>query len=262
MQSKVVLITGASSGIGAAAAREFARLGARAALVARRADRLHALAAELGPNAHALPADVTQRADRERVIAATLERFGRIDVLFNNAGAARLGWLETLTAEEVEAQIQLNLLAVIELTRLALPPMLAERSGHIINHASVAGHVGTPTYSVYCATKAAVIAFSEALRREVGPCGLWVSVLAPGGVAETEFARVAGIQRRTRLTTPRFLQPTAAEVARAVVRLVRHPQRELTLPWPMRVAAWINRTFPALTDWVVTEGFTKRERQP
>ena len=261
MNDRVILITGASSGIGAATAREFARHGARVALAARRAERLHTLAAELGPNAYVLPADVTQHADRERIVTATLERFGRIDVLFNNAGAGRVGWLETLSAEEVEKQIQLNLLAVIELTRLALPHMLAQRSGHIINHASMAGHVGVPTYSVYCATKAAVLAFSESLRREVGPFGVRVSVLAPGTVAETEFGEAAGVQRRTRLTMPRFLQPTAGDVARAVVGLVRQPQRELIVPWPMRVAAWFNRAFPTLTDWIVTEAFTKRERK-
>ncbi|MGQ0601141.1 MAG: SDR family NAD(P)-dependent oxidoreductase [Anaerolineales bacterium] len=261
MNNKIILITGASSGIGAAAAREFVRQGAQVALVARRADRLAALAEELGPNALAITADVTQRADRERIIAATLEHFGRIDVLFNNAGAARLGWLETLMAEEVETQIQLNLLAVIELTRLVLPHMLARKSGHIINHASMAGLVGTPTYSVYCATKAGVRAFSEALRREVSPFGVHVSVLSPGGVAETEFAEVAGIHRRTRLATPRFLQPKSTDIARAVVGLVRHPQREVIVSWPMRVAAWINATFPALTDWVVTEVFIKRERR-
>jgi hypothetical protein len=260
MNTRVVLITGASSGIGAATARECVRHGARVVLVARRADRLEALTRELGPNVFAIVADVTQRVDRERVVAQALEHAGHIDVLFNNAGAGRLGWLETLTVEAVETQVQLNLLAVVELTRLMLPHMLARRHGHIINHASLAGLIGTPTYSVYCATKAAVFAFSESLRREVGPLGVRVSVLAPGGVAGTEFAEIAGLHRRTRLTTPRFLQPTAADIARAVVGLVHRPRRTLIIPWPMGVAAWLNATFPALTDWIVTEVFTKRER--
>jgi NADP-dependent 3-hydroxy acid dehydrogenase YdfG len=260
LSGQVVLITGASSGIGAAAAREFARAGAQVALAARRAERLEALAHELGPAALPVPADLTQRADRERLVAETLAHFGRIDVLVNNAGLGRLGWLETLTAEEIEAQVNVNLLALMDLTRLVLPPMLARRSGHIVNIASLAGHIGAPTYAVYCATKFGVRGFSEALRREVAPFGVRVSWISPGGVAGTEFGERAGLRRRTRLTTPRRLQPTAEDVARAVVRMVRQPRREVILPWLLRLTVWINALLPGLTDRVVAEAFTKRER--
>lgn len=260
LSGKVVLITGASSGIGAATAREFARAGAQVALAARRAERLEALAHELGPAALPVPADLTRRADRERLVAETLARFGRIDVLVNNAGLGRLGWLETLAAEEIEAQVNVNLLALMDLTRLALPPMLARRSGHIVNIASLAGHIGAPTYAVYCATKFGVRGFSEALRREVAPFGVHVSLISPGGVAGTEFGERAGLRGRTWLTTPRWLQPAAEDVARTVVEVVCRPRREIILPWPLRMAAWLNRVFPALTDWVVVEAFTKRER--
>lgn len=257
---QVVLITGASSGIGAAAAREFACTGARLALTARRVERLEALAHELGPAALPVPADLTRRNERERLVAETLAYFGQIDVLINNAGLGRLGWLETLTVEEIEAQVNVNLLALMDLTRLVLPTMLARRSGHIVNIASLAGHIGSPTYAVYCATKFGVRGFSEALQREVTPFGVRVSLISPGGIAGTEFGERAGLQRRTRLTTPRGLQPTAEDVARAVAGVVRQPRREVILPWLLRVAVWINRVFPTLTDWVVAEAFTKRER--
>lgn len=257
---KMVLITGASSGIGAAIARAFAEAGAQVTLAARRAERLEALARVLGPAIWPVPVDLTQPAERERLIAETLAHFGRIDVLVNNAGLGRLGWLETLTAEEVTEQVELNLLALMDLTRRALPTMLARRSGHIVHVASLAGHIGAPTYSVYSATKFGVRGFADALRREVGPFGINVSLVSPGGVSGTEFGERAGLHRRTQLTTPRWLQPSAEDVARAVVGVVCRPRREVVLPWLLHVPLWINALLPGLTDWLVTEVFTKRER--
>lgn len=261
LHDRVVLITGASSGIGAASARAFARHGARLALTARRADRLAALARDLSTEALILPADLAQPGDVERLVEATLARFGRVDVLVNNAGAARLGWLEQLTADEVAGQVQLNLLSVIELTRRVLPGMLARGSGHVITMASLAGHIASPTYTVYAATKFAVRGFSEALRREVEPFGVRVSVISPGGVAATEFAERAGLHRRTGLTTPRWLRPRADDVARAVVGVVQHPRREVIVPWPLHAAVWLNALLPGLVDWLVMQVFTRRERR-
>ncbi len=264
LNGQVVLITGASSGIGAATAREFARAGAQVVLAARRVERLEALAHELGPAAWPIPSDLTRRGDRERLVAEALAHFGRVDVLVNNAGCGRLGWLEQLSAEEVEEQVALNLLALMDLTRLTLPHMLARRSGHIVNVASLAGHIGSPTYTVYCATKFGVRGFSEALRREVESFGVRVSLISPGGVSGTEFAAHAGLRPgprpRTRLTTPRWLQPTAADVAHAVAETVRRPRREVVLPWLLHLPAWINALLPGPTDRLVAEVFTKRER--
>jgi short-subunit dehydrogenase len=260
LSRKVVLITGASSGIGAAAAWEFAQAGAQVALAARRVERLERLARALGPAAWPLPADLTQQAERERLVSRVLAHFGQIDVLVNGAGLGRLGWLETLTADEVAEQVALNLLALVDLTRLVLPPMLARRSGHIVNVASLAGHIGSPTYSVYSATKFGVRGFSDALRREVGPFGVRVTVVSPGGVSGTEFGEHAGLERRTQLTTPRWLQPSAEEVARALVGVVQRPRNEVVIPWLLHLPIWINALLPGLTDWAVTEVFTKRER--
>ena len=265
IQGKVVVITGASAGIGAATAREFARAGAHVVVAARRLDRLQALAAEIeamstGAQALAVAADLSQLVDIEKLIAQTLARFGRIDVLFNNAGFGRLGWLEKLDpVKDIQAQVNVNVLGVLQTTRLALPHMQAQAGGHIINMASVAGLVGTPTYSIYAACKFAVRGFSEALRREVAPWNIRVSVIYPGGV-ETDFAEHAGIQRKTKVTTPKFMRLTPEQVAQAVVGLVRHPRRELVITWPFRLSVWLNTVWPGLVDWTTIRRFTEVER--
>jgi len=265
LHNQVVIVTGASSGIGEATARAFGREGARVVLAARRLDRLEVLAGEIqnsspGAQAAAVAADLSQLADIQNLVAQTLQRFGRIDVLFNNAGFGRLGWLETLDpVKDIEAQLAVNLLGVIQTTRQVLPVMIGQKSGHVINMASMSAFVGTPTYSIYAASKFAVRGFSEALRREVAPWGIRVSVIYPGGVA-TEFASHAGIQRKTGATTPRWMVLSADDVARTVVGLARHPRPGLIVPWPHRLSAWLNQWFPALVDWATINRFTVPER--
>jgi uncharacterized protein len=153
-----------------------------------------------------------------------------------------------------------NVLGLIQTTRLALPHMQAQRGGHIINMASVAGLVATPTYSIYAASKFAVRGFSEALRREVAPWNIKVSVIYPGGV-ETEFAEHAGIRRKTGMTTPKIMRLTAEQVAEAVVGLARRPRRQVVIPWPFRLSAWVNSVCPWLVDWTTVRGFTEVERR-
>jgi short-subunit dehydrogenase len=261
----VVIVTGASSGIGEATARAFGREGAQVVLAARRLDRLEQLAHEidqLGTGAQALPvaADLSRLDDIQRLVATTRDRFGRIDVLFNNAGFGRLGWLEDLDpVKDIEAQMQVNVLGVIQTTRQVLPVMQAQRSGHVINMASVAGLVATPTYTIYAAAKFAVRGFSEALRREVAPWGIRVSVIYPGGVA-TEFGAHAGIKRKTKATTPAWMRLTAEQTADAVVGLARHPRRGLVITWPFRLSVWLNLIAPAIVDWTTINNFTVPER--
>jgi short-subunit dehydrogenase len=266
LAGKIVIVTGASSGIGAATARAFAAAGAHVAAAARRLDRLEALRDECAQKGHAgrvlpLAADLSRQADIENVVAQTLATFGRIDVLFNNAGFGRLGWLETLDpVSDIQAQVQVNLLGMLQMTRQVLPHMQKQRAGHILNMASVAGLVGTPTYSIYAACKFAVRGFSEALRREAAPWNIRVSVIYPGGVA-TEFGAQAGIRRRTATTTPRLMRLTAEQTAQAVVGLVRRPRRGLVIAWPFRVVVWLNAWFPGMMDWVMIKRFTEVERK-
>lgn len=265
VHGKVVIVTGASSGIGAATAREFGKAGARVVLAARRLDRLETLAAEIegmanGAGALAVAADLSKLGDIQNVIDQTLGRFGRIDVLFNNAGFGRLDWLENLDpVKDIQAQVNVNVLGVLQTTRLVLPHMQAQKGGHIINMASVAGLVGTPTYTIYAACKFAVRGFSEALRREVAPWNIRVSVIYPGGVA-TEFGEHAGIKRKSQVTTPKFMRLTAEQVGQAVVGLVQRPRRDLVITWPFRLSVWLNQAWPGLVDWTTIRQFTEVER--
>lgn len=265
IQGKVVIVTGASSGIGEATAREFGRQGARVVLAARRVERLEALSQEiqsLGTGAETLvvPADLSKLEDIESLIDQTLMRFGRIDVLVNNAGFGRLDWLENLDpVKDIEAQFDVNVLGLVQTTRQALPVMIKQRSGHIINMGSMASLVATPTYTIYAACKHAVHGFSEALRREVKPWGIDVSMIYPGGV-KTEFGEHAGIKRKTKATTPKFLALSAEEVAQAVVKLVRQPRAMLIIPWLWSLTVLINRLFPSFVDYTTINKFTIPER--
>src|SRR5574342_108234 len=246
IKGKVVIVTGASSGIGEATARQFGLEGARLVLAARRVDRLQALAQEiaaLGTGAETLvvQADLSRLEDIQALIKQTLDRFGRIDVLVNNAGFGRLDWLENLDpVKDTQSQFDVNVLGVIQTTRQTLPVMIKQRSGHIINMCSMAGLVATPTYTIYAACKHAVHGFSEALRREVKPWGIDVSMIYPGGVT-TEFNQHAGIKRKTGATTPKFLLLSAEQVGSAVVELVRHPRPMRIIPRLWSFTVWMNR---------------------
>ncbi|HNB40109.1 MAG TPA: SDR family NAD(P)-dependent oxidoreductase [Anaerolineales bacterium] len=266
IKGKVVIITGASSGIGAAAALEFGREGAKVVLAARRTDKLQELVNEIramqnGAEAFVLQTDISKLDDIQRLVAQTVERFGRVDVLVNNAGFGRLKWLETLDPlEDIQAQFDVNVLGVIQTTRQVLPIMIKQRSGSIINICSIAGLVGTPTYTIYSATKHAVHGFSEALRREVKPWGIDVSLIYPGGVRGTEFPDHAGIQRKTNASTPKFMVLTAEQVGKAVVNLVHRPRRMWVLPWMWRFTIFLNRFLPGLVDRTTIKNFTIPER--
>jgi short-subunit dehydrogenase len=264
VKGKVVIVTGASSGIGEATAREFGKEGAKVVLAARRVDKLQTLAEEInkmGTESLVVQADLSKLEDIQKLVNETLAKFNRIDVLVNNAGFGRLDWLENLDPiKDIQAQIDVNVMGVIQTTRQVLPVMMKQRSGSIINMCSMAGLVATPTYTIYAASKHAVHGFSEALRREVKPWGIDVSLVYPGGVA-TEFGSHAGIKRKTNATTPRFMLLTAEQVAQAVVKLVRKPRRMWILPWMWGFTVFLNRFLPGLVDSTTINRFTIPERE-
>ena len=265
IKDKVVIVTGASSGIGEATARAFGREGAKVVLAARRLERLQVIAQEIdalgtGAQTLAVHTDLSNLADIQFMIAQTLEKFGRIDVLVNNAGIGRLNWLEKLDPIDIQTQIDVNVMGLIHVTRLALPTMIQQRSGSIINMCSISGLVATPTYSIYAASKHAVHGFSEALRREVKPWGINVSLIYPGGVA-TEFARHAGVQRKTNAKTPKFMLLTAEQVGSAVVDLVHHPRRMRIIPWLWNFTVFMNKLLPGFVDAATIKRFTIPERK-
>jgi short-subunit dehydrogenase len=265
LTGQVVLITGASSGIGEAAARLFARQGCLIVLAARRADRLQQLAREIGDSggqALPVPTDIAQPDQIDALVRAALDAHGRIDILFNNAGFGRLDWLESLDpVKDIQAQLAVDLLGVILTTRAVLPPMYERRRGHIINMASVAGWIAPPLYTIYSAGKFGVRGFSEALRREALPMGVRVSVIYPGSV-RTEFSRHIGTSAaKRRFKTPAWLTLSAEDVARSVVSLARHPRRELITPWFMVAAKFLNSHFNGLSDLVQSNASKKYHRQ-
>jgi len=237
LQGKVAIVTGASSGIGEATAREFGRQGAKVVLAARRVEKLQELAREIdamnsGAASLVVQADLSKLEDIQALVSQTTEKFGRIDILVNNAGFGRLDWLENLDPVK---DIQINM-------------------------CSMAGLVATPTYTIYAASKHAVHGFSEALRREVKPWGIDVSLIYPGGVV-TEFASHAGIKRKTNAATPRFMLLTAEQVGQAVVKLVRRPRRMWIIPWLWSVTVFMNRFLPGLVDYTTINRFTIPERE-
>jgi len=261
----VIIITGASSGIGAATARLFARAGCRVVLAARRLERLDALAEEItaaGGEALALRTDVTIDEDIRQMVARTLSHWGQVDILLNNAGFGRFDWLENLDpVRDIRGQFNVNVLGVLLASQAVLPHMIARKEGHIINMASMAGLVATPTYSVYAASKFAIRGFSQALRREVGVYGIDVSVLYPGGVATTEFAAKAGVhKRKTGISTPRFLKQTPEDIAQAVLRVAHRPRHIVVLPWLMRYSVWLNNLMPNVVDKLIERRFVRPER--
>jgi NADP-dependent 3-hydroxy acid dehydrogenase YdfG len=182
---KVVVITGASSGMGEAAARHLAAQGAAVVLGARRIERLEALVGEItaaGGQALAVATDVTDRAQVRRLVDAAVETYGRIDVLVNNAGTMPLSPLERLKVDEWDRMIDVNLKGVLYGVAAALPHMTAQKSGHIINLSSVAGHKVFGGSAVYSATKFGVRALSEGLRMEVKPYNIRTTIICPGAV--------------------------------------------------------------------------------
>jgi NADP-dependent 3-hydroxy acid dehydrogenase YdfG len=189
IEAKVVVITGASSGLGEAAARHLSALGASLVLGARRVDRLRSLADELTARdgkALAVETDVTRADQVKALVDAAVRTYGRIDVMINNAGLMPQSLLERLKIDEWDRMIDVNIKGVLYGIAAALPPMKTQKSGHFINVSSVAGHKVRPGGTVYSATKHAVRVISEGLRQEVKPYNIRTTVISPGAV-DTEL---------------------------------------------------------------------------
>jgi NAD(P)-dependent dehydrogenase (short-subunit alcohol dehydrogenase family) len=231
---KIWLITGASRGLGAAFAQAALESGDCVVATSRRADDV---TKAVGPHERLLACtlDVTKPQDSVEAVDAALKRFGRLDVLINNAGYGIAGALEECSAEETLAQFQTNLFGLLEVTKSALPAMRAQRSGHIINIGSVGGFFASAGVSAYCATKFALEGFSEALAKEVAPLGIHVTIVEPGyfrtdlladyalkfAAKEIEdYAATAGAVRKA-IPTMHGKQPgDPRKLALALVRLV------------------------------------------
>ncbi|OFX51604.1 MAG: oxidoreductase [Bacteroidetes bacterium GWB2_41_8] len=185
IKGKVVVITGASSGMGEAAAKNLSQLGAAVVLGARRADRIEKLANEIqesGGKAIAIATDVTQRDQVKKLVDSAVEKFGRVDVILNNAGIMPLSPMDRLNVDEWDMMVDVNIKGVLNGIAAVLPYMKEQKSGQIINTSSVAGHKVFNGSAVYSATKYAVRALTEGLRMEVKPYNIRTTIVCPGAV--------------------------------------------------------------------------------
>ena len=264
LKDKVVLITGASSGFGENAALLFAKEGCKVVLAARRIDRLQDLAAKIqdaGGEAIAVPVDIINSADVDGMVKSTLDIYGRIDILFNNAGIGRVDWFENhSTIRDIDMLVQVNLTSLMYVTRVVLPYMLQRGEGHIINMVSVAGLIAPPLITSYSASKHGVRAFTDALRREVAPLGIKVSGIYPGPAA-TEFGQHVGKNKAYGSVRKFFnIHMTSEYVARRVVDVAKRPRRSLVIPWWFRIVTTFDMLFPVVVDWI-SYAFSKKNHK-
>jgi NADP-dependent 3-hydroxy acid dehydrogenase YdfG len=228
VQGKVVVITGASSGLGEATARFLAAQGAMVVLGARRADRIQSLASELtrnGGQALALATDVTQHDQVKKLVDAAVQTFGRIDVMLNNAGLMPHSPLERLKIDDWNQMIDVNIKGVLYGIAAALPHMQEQKAGHIINVSSVAGHKIRPGGTIYAATKHAVRVISEGLRMEVKPYNIRITVISPGAVATELVDRITEPDIRDSVRKMSFEIALPAETfARMVAFVISQPE--------------------------------------
>lgn len=258
-QNKVAIVTGGSSGLGKSIARAFAARGASVVIAARGADALRAAAEQLRPAGNVVPivADITSDESVASLVGQTIERFGKLDVLVNNAGrSGRRAVLDTTPAEFAE-MMELNLLGTVRCTRAAAPHLLASR-GHLVNIGSLASKVGTRWIGAYPASKHAVAAYSQQLRLELGPQGLHVLLACPGPIARDEprqryeeqleglpeSARRPGGGAKTKAIDPDWL-------AERILRACEKRQPEIVIPGKARLLFAAAQLFPRFGDWVL-----------
>ena len=253
-EGHVALITGASSGIGAALARELGRAGARLVLMARRRERLERLSAELvasGRQAVVHVGDVTKRADLDAAVALAIERYGRLDLSIANAGFGVVGPLAKLNVEDYRRQFETNVFAVIETSKACLAELVKSR-GRLVLIGSVAGYISTPNASPYGMSKFAIRALAMSLRGELAPEGVSVTLISPGFVA-SEIRQVdnrGGWHPHAKDPLPSWLPMPADVAAKKIVAAVYRRRREAIITVHGKLLVWLSRFAP----WVLRLG--------
>jgi NAD(P)-dependent dehydrogenase (short-subunit alcohol dehydrogenase family) len=259
-QDKVVLVTGGSSGLGRVIAEAFAAAGADIVVAALEEDAVRRAADEMragGLSALGIHADLTRQEDVDRLFARTLERFGRLDVLVNNAGRSTRGSALETTPDQFRQLMELNFIALVRCTRAAVPHLLRHR-GHLVNIGSLAAKSAAQWVGAYPATKFAVAAYSQQLRLELGPQGLHVLLVCPGPVRR-KAPRLYPLEGSQRIPE-RARGPGAGihvsaippeRLAAATLRACRRRQPELVIPTRAKWLFAVSQLWPGLGDWIV-----------
>jgi short-subunit dehydrogenase len=258
-----VLLTGASSGIGAALARRLAEQGARLVLASRNGERLEALANPIraaGGEAVVAPADVADPGQRVRLVETAVATLGGLDILINNAGVGASGWFAEASEERLRRIFEVNFFAATELTRLALPHLRQGRNPMLVNVSSVVGRRAIPGSSEYCASKFALTGWSEAVRPELARLGIHVLVVSPGGVT-TEFKSNL-IEERFLLNWQLRRGMSADRCARLIVAAMRRRRHEVVITAGAKLLLWLNRLSPRLVDFLMERFAVPVVRRP
>jgi len=246
IDQKVVVITGASEGIGAACAEAFRRRGARLALIARSKDKLERVA---GSDAFAFAGDLTLEGDRSRFVDATLARYGQIDILINNAGVGLYSPSWQAPMSEVRKMYELNLFAALGMIQLVTPHMRARSSGFIVNVGSIAGKVTLPWLTLYSASKYALGSLTDGLRMELKKDGIQAMTVCPGYVSTGFQSHILMGQVPSSVQSSNLFRITAEQCAEAIARGVESDSRTVVTP---RFAGWmfviLERLFPSFVD--------------
>jgi uncharacterized protein len=259
-QNKVVLVTGGSSGLGRIIAEAFAAAEAKVVIAALEADAVCQATEQMQSAGHevlGVHADITRQDDVDRLFRQAIDRFGRLDVLVNNAGRSMRGKVMDTTPDQFRDLMELNLIALVRCTRAAMPHLLEQR-GHVVNIGSLAAKSAARWVGAYPATKFAVAAYSQQLRLELGSQGLHVLLVCPGPIERNdarlyplagledvpEAARRPGAGVQVRATPPQ-------DLARWILRACERRQPELVVPGKARLLFAISQLWPSLGDWIV-----------
>ena len=257
-KNKVVLITGASSGIGKQTAIEFAKLGSSIILVARRKNKLEQVENELkqfNVNTLVCVCDVSKKDQVEELFKIVLQKFNSIDILVNNAGFAIYGSVSDLSINEIESQMETNYFGMIYCVKNFLPLMLKKKSGHIVNVASVGASFSVPGVSSYCATKFAMLGFSEGLKHELYGTGVGLTVVSPIMVRTPLFEHPS-FTNFSKFSTGVSL--SSETVAKTIIKASNSSRLEIVVPSVARAAIWFKQTFPFLINPIIGRIFRKQ----